>query len=456
MAQDTNVENLIINKLTKAQYESITNPDPTQLYFITDEVISSADVISALGYTPYNATNPSGYISSATIASLTDVDLTGLADGQVLKYNSTAQKWENSTVGGGTWGSITGTLSDQTDLQTALDAKYDASNPSGFITGITSSDVTNALGYTPYNSTNPNGYITISALNGYATETWVTNQGYITGITSSDVTTALGYTPYNATNPNGYITASALTGYATETYVDTGLATKQATLVSGTNIKTINNTSLLGSGDITITSAPDIDNKSITTNSDGELQTVGVIDQNNTTNAIKTWTGTKAQYDAIVTKDSNTLYNIIDDTDVTLPLLELLFPVGAVYFGTMSVCPLQVLGVGTWQALPQDKVIQIAGTRGSVGDTLNESLPNIIGSTQFGNISNVSYPYAVTDTTGAFYGSNQGSVANVGVNQVSGYNSQLDFDASRSSSTYQNDAPVQQDAYLLNGWRRIS
>jgi len=32
--------------------------------------------------------------------------------------------------GGGTWGSITGTLSDQTDLQTALDAKADENNPS--------------------------------------------------------------------------------------------------------------------------------------------------------------------------------------------------------------------------------------------------------------------------------------------------------------------------------------
>jgi hypothetical protein len=30
--------------------------------------------------------------------------------------------------------------------------------------------------------------------------------GYITGITSSNVTTALGYTPYNSTNPSGYIT----------------------------------------------------------------------------------------------------------------------------------------------------------------------------------------------------------------------------------------------------------
>lgn len=37
--------------------------------------------------------------------------------------------------------------------------------------------------------------------------------GYLTGITSSDVTTALGYTPYDNSNPAGYITSSALTPY---------------------------------------------------------------------------------------------------------------------------------------------------------------------------------------------------------------------------------------------------
>lgn len=52
--------------------------------------------------------------------------------------------------------------------------------------------------------TNDSGYITSSALSGYATETWVGNQGYITGITSSDVITALGYTPYSDANPSGY------------------------------------------------------------------------------------------------------------------------------------------------------------------------------------------------------------------------------------------------------------
>jgi hypothetical protein len=37
---------------------------------------------------------------------------------------------------------------------------WDLTNWAWFITGITSSDVTSALGYTPYNSTNPSGYTT--------------------------------------------------------------------------------------------------------------------------------------------------------------------------------------------------------------------------------------------------------------------------------------------------------
>jgi hypothetical protein len=50
-----------------------------------------------------------------------------------------------------------------------------------------------ALGFTPYNATNPDGFIS--------------------GITYSNVITALGFTPYNSTNPSGFITASALTPY---------------------------------------------------------------------------------------------------------------------------------------------------------------------------------------------------------------------------------------------------
>jgi len=50
-----------------------------------------------------------------------------------------------------------------------------------------------------YNSTS--GAITIPTNNNQLTN----GAGYITGITSSDVSTALGYTPYNSSNPSGFI-----------------------------------------------------------------------------------------------------------------------------------------------------------------------------------------------------------------------------------------------------------
>jgi hypothetical protein len=52
----------------------------------------------------------------------------------------------------------------------------------------------------------------IAALGGLV-NSFNTRTGAVT-LQSSDVTTALGFTPYNSTNPSGYITSSALTPYA--------------------------------------------------------------------------------------------------------------------------------------------------------------------------------------------------------------------------------------------------
>jgi hypothetical protein len=88
-----------------------------------------------------------------------------------------------------------------------------------YITSITSGNVTTALGYTPYNATNPNGYISsitsgnVTTALGYTPYNATNPAGYITGITSGNVTSALGYTPYDSTNPSGYITSSALSSY---------------------------------------------------------------------------------------------------------------------------------------------------------------------------------------------------------------------------------------------------
>lgn len=69
-----------------------------------------------------------GGSGSSTIASLTDVVITAPTASQVLSYDEATSKWINTaaTSSGGTWGSITGTLSIQTDLQTALDGKEPA------------------------------------------------------------------------------------------------------------------------------------------------------------------------------------------------------------------------------------------------------------------------------------------------------------------------------------------
>lgn len=45
-----------------------------------------------------NFTNNSGYITSASLAALTDVSLTNVANGDALVYNSTSQKWKNGSV----------------------------------------------------------------------------------------------------------------------------------------------------------------------------------------------------------------------------------------------------------------------------------------------------------------------------------------------------------------------
>lgn len=85
---------------------------------------------------------------------------------------------------------------------------------------LSSANVTSALEFTPYSDANPTGFITSAALSPYLTSataasTYQPIGSYLTGITSGQVTTALGFTPYNSTNPSSFITSSALTPYLT-------------------------------------------------------------------------------------------------------------------------------------------------------------------------------------------------------------------------------------------------
>jgi len=255
--------------------------------------ITSSNVTTALGFTPYNSTNPNGYISGITSSNVTtalgytpensavkgsangyaSLDGSGLVPSSqlpsyvddVLEYANLAgfpatgttgkiyvaldtnktYRWSGSAyiyITSGAVDSVAGktgvvslTSSDvglgnvenkssatirseisSANVTSALGfTPYNATNPSGYITGITSGNVTTALGFTPYNSTNP--------------------AGYITGITSSNVTSALGFTPYNATNPAGYITGYTETDTLATVTARGGTTSGGITINSGTN-----------------------------------------------------------------------------------------------------------------------------------------------------------------------------------------------------------------------------
>jgi len=211
---------------------------------------------------------------------------------------------------------------------------------------------------------------------------------------------------------------------------------------------------------VTIKSTPDLDNTSITLNGSSQIQTVGVINSRDSSTAVKTWTGTKAQYDAIVTKDANTLYNITDDTDVSLTILEALYPVGSVYITTANTCPLSALISGsTWELVSSGRVLQGADSGHNAGTTIEAGLPNIEGTLALttGAVAGKYFSLHGIDESGALSTAYTSSyVANDAAVNVTTSTSGISFDASRSSSIYGNSTTVQPPAYVVNIYRRVS
>jgi hypothetical protein len=142
-------------------------------------------------------------------ANLAATDLLEISEFNGSGYETksiTGQEIIDAASGGGAaWGSITGTLSSQTDLQTALDAKQD-----DLVSGTNIKTINS-------NSLLGSGNVAVQ-------DTLVSG----TNIKTINSTSVLG----------------------------SGNIAVQPTLVSGTNIKTINSTSLLGSGDISVSGNP--------------------------------------------------------------------------------------------------------------------------------------------------------------------------------------------------------
>lgn len=139
------------------------------------------------------------------LTELEDVSITSPTQGQNLTYDATLHKWKNTsssaTVG---WGGIIGNIQDQTDLQQEFGTKQPNLTSENAGTGIS---ITGSGANVKINST------AISQVE------W----GDITGDIQD------------------------------QTDLQQELNTKQGTLESGVNIKTINNISILGSGNLEVT-----------------------------------------------------------------------------------------------------------------------------------------------------------------------------------------------------------
>jgi hypothetical protein len=160
----------------------------------------AADIEAALGYVPYNAANPAGYINITQLAPYAPIQSPDLLG------TPTAP----TAAGGTSTTQIATTAFVQAAVQASTTGVSSFMGRTGAIT-LQTADVTTALGYTPYNESNPTGYVTATT----APVRSVFGRTGVVSMISADVTTALGYTPYNSTNPSGFITSGALSPYLT-------------------------------------------------------------------------------------------------------------------------------------------------------------------------------------------------------------------------------------------------
>lgn len=140
-------------------------------------------------------------------------------------------------------------------------------------------------------------------------------------------------------------------------------------------------------------------------------------------------------------------------------ILSAIYPVGSVYIGTQSTCPMASLISGsTWTLVSSGRALW-TGTGSNGNTTIAAGLPNITGTFggRDGYTTQANRPVNFDVASGAFslnkveqnYGTWDSGRTITGGKSVS-------FNASKSNSIYGNSSTVQPPAYVVNVWRRTA
>ena len=220
----------------------------TQLNSKQDTLVSGQNIKTINGQSVIGEGNIEIQQSELPIASANT--LGGVKVGAGLSINP--ESGVLSTTGGGTadsveWDNVLSKPEDIVNITERLASKLDTATYNSEKSSFATKDELNSKA-------------DASAITDMATQTWVQNQGYLTEVPSNYVTDSeLTEGLAGKQDKGDYALKSDLNTLATKEELATkadasALSSKQDTLVSGTNIKTINGDSILGSGNLVIRS----------------------------------------------------------------------------------------------------------------------------------------------------------------------------------------------------------
>lgn len=245
----------------------VTTLNPQGIHFNDKNLLRSNPVSTGFGST-INLPITTGYGDNKTLATLDDIPsyTTPTVDQVLTAGNTTSLGYTQGTFGAGLYFKTDGDFR-YYNKDSSFNSVDVHSNPSiGFVVDSGDTSYGDSLLEVARGEVN---FYTAGTVN-------ITTTGYGTASINTGLLTERRY--FQFPNKNGTLatlddiidtgTATTITGSITESQVTnlvTDLAGKQSTLISGTNLKTINGTSLLGSGDIAISGGSSVYQIIITT-----------------------------------------------------------------------------------------------------------------------------------------------------------------------------------------------